>query len=149
LLATALPAATTPPKVTPLETTRLTAEPTATLVPAAGDSLITLPEATVVLEAMLTIPTVKPAPVNAVEAADWVSPTTVGAATIGSPVEMTRATAEPLAALVPAAGVSLMTLPLATVALDAWVTVPTLSPAPVTAVVAADCVSPTTFGTLT
>src|SRR5580692_11693041 len=41
-----------------------------------------------------------------------------------------------------------MTLPLATVALDPCVTVPTVRPAPVIAVVATDCVSPTTFGTL-
>src|SRR5439155_5657892 len=41
--------------VAPLETTRLTAEALATLVPAAGLSLITLPEATVVLDCCVTV----------------------------------------------------------------------------------------------
>ena len=71
------------------------------------------------------------------------SPTTLGIDTVAGPVETTRATDEPLAALVPAAGVSLMTFPLATVALDACVTVPTVRPAPVIAVLAAAWVSPT------
>jgi hypothetical protein len=65
------------------------------------------------------------------------------------PVEMASATAEPFATLEPAAGVSLMTSPLVTVALDDCVTVPTVSPAVVRAVVAAAWESPTTFGTLT
>ncbi len=65
------------------------------------------------------MPTVRPAPVSAVAAAACVSPTTFGIDTGAGPVEMTRATDEPFAALVPAAGDSLMTLPLATVALDA------------------------------
>jgi hypothetical protein len=129
--------------------TRATAELVATLVLAAGFSLMTSPEATVPLDCLVTAPTVRPAPVIAVLAAACVSPTTLGTDTDAGPVETTRATEEPLAALVPAAGVSLMTLPLATAALDACVTVPTVSPAPVTAVVAAACVSPTTFGTLT
>jgi hypothetical protein len=77
-----------------------------------------------------------------------VSPTTLGTVTGAGPDETTRATEAPFAALAPAAGVWLMTLPLATVALDACVTVPTVSPAPVIAVVAAVCASPTTFGTL-
>src|SRR5207237_9165863 len=58
-------------------------------------------------------------------------------------------TAEPLATLVPAVGLSLMTLPAATVLLDCIVTVPRVRPAPVMALVAADCVWPTTFGTAT
>jgi hypothetical protein len=65
---------TTPPNVgelieAPVDTTRATAEPFATLVPAAGLSLMTLPELTVLLDCMLTVPTVRPAPVIAVVAA--------------------------------------------------------------------------------
>lgn len=85
----------------------------------------------------------------AVLAAACVSPTTLGTDTDAGPEETTRATGEPLAALVPAAGVSLITSPLATEALDALVTATTVSPAPVIAVVAAAWVSPTTLGTLT
>jgi hypothetical protein len=62
----------------PVETRRLTEEPAATAVPAAGLSLITLPEATVLLDAVVTVPTVRPAVVIAVDAAAWVSPTTFG-----------------------------------------------------------------------
>src|SRR5580704_15286573 len=82
-------------------------------------------------------------------AAACVSPTTFGTATGAGPEETTRFTAEPGATEVPAAGFSLMTLPAATVLLDAVVTVPSTRPAFVIAVVAAACVSPTTFGTLT
>ena len=53
----------------------------------------------------------------------------------------------PGAAAVPAAGLSLITLPLATVPLKPCVTVPTVSPAPVMADVAAASEFPTTFGT--
>jgi hypothetical protein len=63
--------------------------------------------------------------------------TGVAAATCAGPVETTRLTAEPELTLVPATGLSLMTLPEATVALLAVVTVPTTSPAPVIDVVAA------------
>ncbi len=95
------------------------------------------------------MPTVRLAPVIAVVAAACVSPTTFGTAAIAGPDETTSATAEPLATLAAAAGFSLMTLPEATVLLDCMVTVPSTSPAPVIALVAAACVSPTTFGTLT
>src|SRR5207302_6511246 len=79
-----------------------------------------------------------------------VSPTTFGTATgvgAGAPLETTRLTAEALATLVPAAGLSLITLPEATVVLDCIVTVPAVRPALVRALVAAACVWPTTFGT--
>jgi hypothetical protein len=131
----------------PLDTTKLTDEPTLTLVPAVGLSLITLPEATVLLEAVVTVPTTKPAPVMDVVAAACVAPTTLGTATLAGPLETTKLTAEPTLTLVPAVGLSLITLPAATVLLDAVVTVPTTKPAPVIAVVAAACESPTTFGT--
>src|SRR5437016_12711840 len=81
----------------PLETTRLTAEPFATLVPAAGLSLITLPEATVVLDCLVTVPAVRPALVMALVAAACVWPTTFGPATGlggGEPLETCRSTAE-------------------------------------------------------
>jgi hypothetical protein len=68
----------------------LTAEPELTLVPAIGLSLMTLPDATVGLLAVVTVPTTSPAPVMAVVAAAWVSPTTLGTATGAAPVETTR-----------------------------------------------------------
>jgi hypothetical protein len=133
----------------PLETTRFTADPTLTLVPAVGVSLITFPEATVLLDAVVTVPSTNPAPVMAVVAAAWVSPTTFGTDTCPGPLETTMFTAEPTFTLFPAVGLSLITLPAATVLLEAVVTVPSTKPAPVMAVVAAACVSPTTFGTAT
>ncbi len=54
----------------------------------------------------------------AVVAVACVSLTTFGTATVAGPEETTNATAVPLATLVPAAGVSLMTSPEATVLLD-------------------------------
>src|SRR5437588_467712 len=126
------------------------AAPLATLVPAAGLSLITLPEATVVLDCCVTAPTVRAAALMALVAAASVSPTTFGTATgvgAGAPLETTRLPAGPFATLVPAAGLSLITLPEATVVLDCIVTVPAVRPALVRALVAAACVWPTTFGT--
>src|SRR5207302_10692782 len=124
--ATALPPPTPGPPAplrarAPVETTRSTAEPLAAPAPAAGFSLITLPEATVVLDCCVTVPTVRPALVMALVAAACVSPTTLARGTsdrAGAPLETTRLTAEPLATLVPAAGLSLITLPEATVVLD-------------------------------
>ena len=131
----------------PLEITRLTAEPTLTLVPAAGFSLITLPAATVLLDRWVIVPTTKPALVMAEVAAAWVSPITFGTATCAGPVDITRLTAEPIFTLVPAVGFSLMTSPAATVLLDCWVMAPTTKPTPVMAEVATACVSPMRFGT--
>jgi len=133
----------------PVETTRFTEEPTATDVPASGASLITLPEGTVLLDPVDTVPTTRPAPVIDVVAAVWVSPTTFGTKTVAGPVETVRLTDEPTATDVPANGDSLITLPEGTVLLDAVDTVPTTRPAPVIEVVAAFWVSPTTFGTKT
>src|SRR5579863_1797287 len=99
----------------PLLTVRFTAEPPATLVPAAGIWLMTLPAATVALVAAVTVPSVRPAPVIAVVAAAWVSPTTFGTLIVADPLLTVRLTADPLAALVPAAGIWLMTSPAATV----------------------------------
>src|SRR5262249_7392322 len=65
------------------------------------------------------------------------------------PVETRIAIALPLATTAPAAGFWLITAPAGTVALEAVVTAPTRSPAPVIAVDAALCVRPTTFGTVT
>jgi len=132
---------------TPVDTTRLTAEPGLTDDPATGLSLITLPEATVLLDCGVTVPRTKPAPVIAVVAAACVSPTTFGTDTCAGPLETIRFTAEPVLTDVPATGLSLITLPEATVLLDCGVTVPRTKLAPVIAVVAAACVSPTTFGT--
>src|SRR2546423_224711 len=114
---------------------------------------MTLPAVTGLLDCLATAPPVRaaprvrPAPVLAAVAADPAWPRTVASAIGGEPLETTRLTAEPLATLVPAVGLSLMPLPAATVLLDCCVTAPTMRPAPVMALVAADCVWPTTFGT--
>src|SRR5947207_400921 len=110
---------------------------------------MTLPAATVLLDCCVTAPTVRPAPVRALVAAACVWPTTFGTGTCVGPLETTRLTAEPLATLVPAVGLSLMTLPAATVLLDCIVTAPRVRPALVMALVAAACIWPTTFGTST
>ena len=70
----------------PVETTRLTAEPRTTSAPAAGLSLMTLPEATVLLDWCATAPLVRPAPVIALVAVACVWPTTFGTGTVGGGV---------------------------------------------------------------
>src|ERR1700739_3946174 len=129
---------------TPLETTSATALPPFTDVPAVGLSLITLPTVTVVLAAVVTVPSVRPAEVIDVVAAAWVDPTTFGTDT---PLETTSATALPPFTDVPAVGLSLITLPTVTVVLVAVVTVPSVRPAEGIDVVAAAWVDPTTVGT--
>ena len=101
---------------------------------------MTDPAGTVVLDAVVTVPSVRPALVIADVAAACVCPTTFGAATRGKPLETTSATALPVATWVPAAGFWLMTDPDGTVVLDAVVTVPSVSPAQVIAEFAAACV---------
>src|SRR5438067_12672095 len=111
----------------PLETTRLTAEPFATLVPAAGLWLITLPEATVVLDCCVTAPTVRPALVMALVAAACVWPTTFGTGTCaggGAPVETMRLAADALVTPVPPAVLTLIQLPEASVPLASCEPVP-------------------------
>jgi hypothetical protein len=68
-------------------------------------------------------------------------------AAAGAPEDTTMLTAEPAFTDVPELGLWLSTLPAGTVVLDCVVTVPSTRPAPVIAVVAAACVSPTTLGT--
>src|SRR4051794_38539835 len=65
----------------PDETTSATVLPLATCAPAAGFWLMTAPAATVVLVAVVTAPSVRPAPAIALDAAACVSPTTFGTAT--------------------------------------------------------------------
>ena len=110
---------------------------------------MTEPDGTVVLDAVVTAPTVRPALVIALDAAAWVAPTTFGVATCGGPDDTTSATALSTSTCVPAAGVSLMIEPDGTVVLDAVVTAPTVRPALVIALDAAARVSPTTFGVAT
>jgi hypothetical protein len=102
----------------PLDTTRFTEEPVLTDVPAVGASLITVPEATVLLDCVVTVPTTNPALVMEVVAAACVSPTTFGTLTCAGPEDTTRFTAEPVLTDVPAVGASLITVPEATVLLD-------------------------------
>ena len=59
-------------------------------MPAVGDSLITLPVATVELACWVTVPTTRPALVIAVVAAAWLCPTTLGTATFAGPDEITK-----------------------------------------------------------
>src|SRR4029078_11502830 len=133
----------------PEETTSDTALPTLTCVALIGDWLMTDPAGTVVLVAVVTVPTTRPAFVIAVVAAVCVRPTTLGTATCGRPEETTSETALPVFTCVPLSGVWLMTEPAGTVLLVAVVTVPTTRPAFVIAVVAAACVRPTTLGPAT
>src|SRR3954463_12064528 len=88
----------------PDETTSATALPTFTCVAAVGFWLITDPDRTVVLDAVVTVPTVRPAVVIADVAATCVWPTTSGTATCGGPDETTSATALPTFTWVAAIG---------------------------------------------
>ena len=65
---------------------------------------MTEPAGTVVLDAVVIVPTVKPADVIALVAAGCVSGTTFGTATSGGPDDTTSATELPCAICVPAAG---------------------------------------------
>ena len=69
-----------------------------------ASELITEPAGTVALDAVVIVPTVRPAPVIAVVAAACVRPTTFGTATCGGPDETTRETALPTMTCVPADG---------------------------------------------
>src|SRR5437870_10176577 len=70
----------------PDDTTSATALPFATCTPAIGFWLITDPAGTVVLVAVVTAPTARPAPVIAVVAAACVALTTFGTTTVGGAV---------------------------------------------------------------
>src|SRR3954463_11615308 len=109
---------------------------------------MTLPAGTVMLDAVVMVPTTSCAPVIAVVAAACVKPTTSGALTCGRPDETVSAIALPTTTSAPAAGDWLMTLPDGTVMLDVVVIVPTTSCTAVIALVAAARVNPTTSGAL-
>src|SRR5207237_5186757 len=108
---------------------------------------MTDPDGTVVLDAVVTVPTVSPAFAIAVDAAACVRPTTFGT-TAGGPDETTRSTAETAATSVPPEGLWLMTDPADIVVLDAVLTVPTVRPAAPIAAAAPACARPTTLGTM-
>src|SRR5258705_10718881 len=95
------------------------------------------PAGTVMLEAVVTAPTVSPVAVIAAVAATCVSVTTLGTATSGGPDDTTSATALPVTTSVPAAGSSLTMEPAGTVVLDAAPMGPAVRPAVVMAAVAA------------
>lgn len=107
------------------ETTRSTAVPAATEVPAAGFWLRTMPGATPGVTCRVTDPTVKLNLWSTAVAVLWVWPTTLGTVT-GGPRDTTRSTAEPGATDVPAAGFWLMTLPAGTEVLVCRVIDPTV-----------------------
>src|SRR3954471_19642125 len=143
---------TTPGALTcgrPDETVSAIALPTTTSALAVGFWLMTLPAGTVMLDAVVMVPTTSCAVVIAVVAAACVNPTTAGALTCGRPDETVSAIALPTTTSAFAAGFWLMTLPAGTVMLEAVVMVPTTSCAVVMAVVAAACVNPTTLGAVT
>src|SRR3954453_367804 len=100
---------------------------------------MTDPLGTVALDAVVIVPTMRPAPVIAVVAADCVWLTTFGTATCGGPLDTTRSTALPTTTDVPPTGDWLITDPVGTVALEAVVIAPTTSPTAVIAPVAAVC----------
>src|SRR3954467_11952931 len=143
---------TTPGALTcgrPDEIVSAIALPTTTSAFAAGFWLMTLPAGTVMLDAVVIVPTTSCAVVIAVVAAACVNPTTPGALTCGRPDETVSAIALPTTTAGLAVGFWLMTLPAGTVMLDAVVMVPTTSCAVAMAVVAAACANPTTPGALT
>src|SRR5919112_6344726 len=110
---------------------------------------MTDPAGTVVLEAVVIAPTVRPALVIAPVAAACVRPTTFGTAISGAPDETTSETALPTATWVPAAGFWSATDPAGTVVLGSVVIAPIVRPAVAIALLAAACVRPTTDGTAT
>ena len=132
---------------TPSDTTRFTALPGATCVPADGDWLITWPAGIVLLYCSLTVPTVRPAEVRVDAAADCVVPTTFGTVTGCTPSDTTRFTALPGATCAPADGDWLITWPAGTVLLYCSLTVPTVRPATASVSSATERWSPTTSGT--
>ena len=133
----------------PWEMTSATVLPGSTVVPGTGFWLMTWPMETVSLYACVTAPTARPAPVMAACAAAWVMFTTSGTDTGWEPRETTSATALPGGTEVPVAGFWLMTWFIGMVLLKVWVTIPTVSPAPVMTVCAAAWASPVTLGTFT
>src|SRR5438094_636797 len=108
---------------------------------------MTDPAGTVRLDAVVIVPTVSLAAVSVLLAAACVEPTTSGTAACGGPDDTTNATALPGSTGSPAAGLSLMTKPAGTVALDAVVTDPTASPAATMAALAAASVELIMSGT--
>ena len=97
---------------------------------------------------VVTAPPTRLAPLIAMFAAASVNPTTFGTSTGAGPLDTTRSTALPLATVTPDSGFCEITLPAGTLGDDCEVTVPTISPAALIAVVAAAWVSPTTLGTV-
>ena len=79
----------------PAETTRLIDVPALTIVPAAGLSLITLPDSAVSLYWVVTVPTARPALPMTVAAAACANPTTLGVDTCAGPLETMRLTDDP------------------------------------------------------
>src|SRR3954471_13772090 len=88
----------------PEGTTSATALPTTTSAPAAWFGLLAEPAGTVILDAVLIAPTVRPMLVSALEALACAWLVTSGTATCGRPEEITSATALPTTTSAPAAG---------------------------------------------
>src|SRR3954469_2132960 len=133
----------------PEEITSATALPTIASAPAAGFLLITQPAGTVMLDAVLMAPTVRPMLVSALDAVACGLSVTSGTATCGRPEEITSATALPTTTSAAAAGFWLITEPAGTVMLDAVLMGPTVRPMLVSAVEAVACGLLVTSGTAT
>src|SRR5205823_14946330 len=88
----------------PDDTTRLTADPAATEVPAVGVCEITLPAGTVDDACVVIVPTTKPAAVIAVVAAVCGSPAWIPMLSVAGLPDTARLTADPAATEVPAVG---------------------------------------------
>src|SRR5689334_4744720 len=135
----------------PLETTRLTAEPTSTVAAAAGSWLMTTPTGTVLLLCCVITPATRPASEMRFSAVPRVVLRPSGrSVTVGTivPSEITRSTGEFAGRSVPSSGLAAATVPILNTVLLAVVTVPTRRPAWRINVVAAACVRPLTAGTV-
>src|SRR5437764_10336454 len=94
--------------LTPDETTRLTWLPESASVPASGSWLVTDPTGTVVLDTLVTVPSVRPPLTIAVVAAACGSATTFGTGSDTARRDETTGTTVPAPGSGPAAGVSRM-----------------------------------------
>src|SRR5215831_15116706 len=121
-----------------------TADPGATVVPAAGCWNCTISGSMQVLGCAI-VPTVSPAAWIWATAGDWVRPRTSG--TVAAPSDTVRLTGECIGSTVPPGEFWLMTVP-AGARLTTGETVPTDRPAAVMAWVAAVWLDPRTFGTI-
>src|SRR3954452_2398571 len=131
----------------PLETTIDTALDGATVAPPIGVWLMIAPAATVALLAVVTAPSVSPAPVIAAWPSSWRSPTTFGTLTSAGPSDSVNATALFGATDAPTPGFCPTTCPTGAAAFTLLI-VPTVRAAAMMAACALGCVNPMIAGTV-